>query len=160
MTSEETGQKSVSNNTPIKRCQAVYSSSRKCVSPADNRGAVIAGLRLCDCDHSSHNRGKKEHASSQRFSARRRGGSPGLEGEISVGGRSTKAAEEESGWKGIAGKGQADESTRLLLLCKCWQQLLGQGEAPDWWAGLNCKVHFWLVATARLWTVTQGRGGR
>lgn len=88
---------------------------------------MFAGLRSCDSDYSSHNRGRKEHACSQGFGARRRGGSPGLEGEISEGGRSTKAAEEESGWKGIAGKGRADESTRLSFVVQMLAATVGAG---------------------------------
>lgn len=79
-----------------------------------------------------------------------------------LGAQNTKAAEEESGWKGRGAKKRGGPMNQpvSLLLCKCLQRLLGQEEAPDWWAGLNCKVHFSLVAAARLWTVTQGSGGR
>lgn len=32
-------------------------------------------------------------------------------------------------------------------------------EAGDWWAGLNCKVHFRLMAVAATQTVTEGGVG-
>lgn len=47
------------------------------------------------------------------------GGSPGQEGDL--GAQSTKAAEEESGWKGRGAKERGGPVNRLasLLLCKC-----------------------------------------
>lgn len=48
-------------------------------------------------------------------------------GDLGAGGRSTKAAEEESGWKGIAGKGRADESTRLSFVVQMLAATVGAG---------------------------------
>lgn len=88
------------------------------------------------------------------------GGSPGQEGDL--GGPKHKGSGGGVGveGKGSEGKGWSNESASFSFVVQMSQRALGQGEAPDWWAGLNCKVRFWLVAAARLWTVSQGRGGR
>lgn len=125
---------------------------------------MFARLRSCDWDYSSHDCSRKEHGSSWWFGAqggvRRRvtragGGSRGPKHKGSGGGVGVEG-------KGSEGKGQAHESASLAFVVQMLVATVGEGEAPDWWAGLNCKVHFWLVAdaAARLWTVTQGRGWR
>lgn len=54
-------------------------------------------------------------------------GHQGWRGRSRRGGRSTKAAEEESGWKGTAGKGRADESTRLSFVVQMLAATVGAG---------------------------------
>lgn len=68
-------------------------------------------------------------------------------------GPSTKAGEEESQWKGKAVKEREGEEGGGLMnqLSFVVQMLLATvtaEEARDWWAGLNCKVHFSLMAVA------------
>lgn len=74
----------------------------------------------------------------------------GRRGGVTVEGKGTERREEQ-GW-GVfvcvcVGGGVMNQLASLLL-CKCYQSLLRQGRAHDWWAGLNCKVHFWLMAVA------------
>lgn len=76
-------------------------------------------------------------------------------------GPSTKAREEESRWKGKGGKekdvvvvgsgvegGGGDESASLSFVVQMLLATVVAREAHDWWAGLNCKVHFRLMAAA------------
>lgn len=64
-------------------------------------------------------------------------------------GPSTKAGEEESLWKGKGVKwGGGDESASLSFVVQMLLATVTAEEARDWWAGLNCKVHFRLMAVA------------
>ena len=61
-------------------------------------------------------------------------------------GPSTKAGEEESRWKGKGagseGGGGVDESASLSFVVQMLLATVTAQQARDWWAGLNCKVHF------------------
>lgn len=49
--------------------------------------------------------------------------------------------------KGSEGGG-VDESASLPFVVQMLLATVTAGETCDWWAGLNCKVHFRLMAVA------------
>lgn len=55
----------------------------------------------------------------------------------------------ERGGRRSGGGGGVDESARLSFVVQMLLATVTAQEARDWWAGLNCKVHFKAVA-ARL----------
>lgn len=78
---------------------------------------MFAGLRSCDCDYSSHNRGRKEHASSQGF--RGEEGHRGWRGRSRRGAEAQRQLRRSRGGRGSQERGGPMNRLAFLLLCKC-----------------------------------------
>lgn len=60
----------------------------------------------------------------------------------------TQRLQRRSQGKGSEGKGGRRSMNQLPFVVQMLLATVTAGEARDWWAGLNCKVHFRLMAVA------------
>lgn len=59
-----------------------------------------------------------------------------------------KGSEGRPRWGWSVEGGEVDESASLAFVVQMLLVTVTAEEARDWWSGLNCKVHFRLMAVA------------